>query len=112
MGKLFGGARALAVLVAIAAAFATIPDVAIILLVLGAVAGVGNTPEDNNRVFLIAIVLTVGSKLLEAIPGAGTYLSTIFSGIGTAAFGASVTGITLGLYRRTMADFTGKSGQA
>ena len=107
MGKLYAAARALAVLVAIAAAFTIVPYVAIILLVLGAVVGVGNSPEDNIRVFLIAIVLTVGSKALEAIPGAGTYLSTIFSGIGTAAFGASVSGIVIGLYRKTMSDWSG-----
>ena len=108
MVKLYGGARALAVLVAIAAAFVTVPQVAVILLVLGAIAGLGNSNEDTIRVMLIAIVLTIGSKSLEAIPTAGTYLSTIFAGIGMAAFGAVVTGVVLGLYRRTMADFTSK----
>ena len=108
MMKLYAAARALAVLVAVAAAFATIPYVGVILLLLGAIAGLGNSAEDNSRVFLIAIVLVTGSKLLEAIPGVGTYLSAIFSGIGVAAFGSSVTGITLGLYRRTFADLTAK----
>jgi hypothetical protein len=108
MGKLYAAARAVAVLVAIAAAFATIPYVMVILLVLGAVAGIGNSNEDNVRVFLIAIVLAVGSKSLEAIPDVGTYLATIFSGIGTAAFGASVMGVTLGLYRRTVSELISK----
>src|SRR5258708_7662048 len=80
MVKLFGGARALAVLVAIAAAFVTVPQVAVILLVLGAIAGLGNSAEDNMRVMVIAIVLLVGSKSLEAIPTVGTYLATIFGG--------------------------------
>jgi hypothetical protein len=105
MSKLYGAARALAVLAAIAAAFVTVPYIAAVLLVLGAIAGVGNTAEDNTRVFIIAIVLAVGSKSLEAIPGAGGYLATIFGGIGTAAFGAAVTGVVTGLYRRTMVDF-------
>lgn len=109
MVKLYGGARALAVLVAIAAAFVTIPQVAVILLVLGAIAGLGNSAEDNMRVMVIAIVLLVGSKSLEAIPEAGTYLATIFGGIGVAAFGSVVTGVVLGLYRRTMTDFSGKA---
>jgi hypothetical protein len=109
MVRLYGGARALAVLVAIAAAFVTVPQVAVILLVLGAIAGLGNSAEDNMRVMVIAIVLLVGSKSLEAIPTAGTYLATIFGGIGIAAFGSVVTGVVLGLYRRTMADFSGKS---
>ncbi len=109
MVKLYGAARALAVLVAIAAAFVTVPQVAVILLVLGAIAGLGNSAEYNMRVMVIAIVLLVGSKSLEAIPEAGTYLATIFGGIGIAAFGSVVTGVVLGLYRRTMTDFTGKS---
>ena len=108
MVKLYGGARALAVLVAIAAAFVTIPQVALILLVLGAIAGLGNSGEDNIRVMLIAIVLTIGAKSLEVIPEVGTYLAVIFGGIGVAAFGSVVTGVVLGLYRRTMADFSSK----
>jgi hypothetical protein len=108
MGKLYAVARAAAVLVAVVAAFATIPYAAVILLVLGAIAGIGNSPEDNMRVFLIAIVLAVGSKSLEAIPEAGAYLSAIFSGIGTATFGASVAGIAIGLYRRTIGELTAK----
>jgi hypothetical protein len=109
MGKLYAAARALAVLVAIAAAFATIPQVAVILLALGVVSGIGNSAEDNMRVFVIAIVLAVGSKMLDAVPSVGSYLVTIFTGIGTAAFGAALAGIVLGLYRRTVGDLTAKS---
>jgi hypothetical protein len=105
MGKVYAGARALAILVAIAAAFAVIPYVAVILLVLGAISAIGNTPEDSSRVFLIAIVLLIGSKALDAIPGIGAGLDVIFSGIGTAAFGASVLSIVLGLGRRIQSDW-------
>jgi hypothetical protein len=107
MTKIYGAARALAVLAAIAAAFVTVPYIAALLLVLGAIAGVGNSAEDSGRVFIIAIVLAVGSKTLEGIPEIGSYLATIFGGIGTVAFGAAVTGVVTGLYRRTMADFAG-----
>ncbi|HEV2365283.1 MAG TPA: hypothetical protein VGS12_13930 [Caulobacteraceae bacterium] len=109
MTKIYAAARALAVLVAIAAAFATIPSVAVILLVLGGIAGIGNTAEDNMRVFLVAIVLMVGAASLKAIPSVGDYLTTIFTGIGTAAFGASVVGVCMGLWRRTMADWSGSA---
>jgi hypothetical protein len=108
MGKLYAAARAVAVLVAIAAAFTTVPYAAVILLVLGALAGIGNTPEDNMRVMVISIVLAVGAKSLEAIPEAGTYLAVIFAGIGMATFGASITGIVMGLYRRTVGDLMAK----
>jgi hypothetical protein len=108
MGKLYAGARALAVLVAIVAAFATIPQVAVILLALGIVSGIGNGAEDNMRVFLIATVLTVCSKLFDPVPTAGPYLVTIFTGLGTAAFGSAVSGILIGLYRRTVGELTAK----
>jgi len=112
MQKLYTAARAIAVLVAIVAAFVTIPYVAVILLVLGAISAIGNSAETNTRVFLVAIVLTVGSKSLEAIPAIGTYLSTIFGGIGTAAIGASILAITLTLYNRTIADWNAKAAPA
>ncbi|HEX3364076.1 hypothetical protein [Phenylobacterium sp.] len=108
MGKLYAAARAVAVLVAIVAAFTTIPYAAVVLLVLGAISGVGNSAEDNMRVFVISIVLAVGSKSLEAIPDVGVYLAAIFGGIGVATFGASIAGITLGLYRRTVGELMSK----
>ena len=112
MGKLFAGARALAVLAAIIGAFATIPYLAAILLVLGGVAAIGNKPEDNLRVFLTATVLIVGAKQLEALPAVGSYLAVIFANIGTGAFGASAVGVALTLWRITMAAFAGGAAPA
>jgi hypothetical protein len=108
MGKLYAAARALAVLVAIAAAFATIPYVAVILLALGFVSGIGNNAEDSMRVFVIAIVLITGSTLLKSVPGVGDQLVTVFTGLGTAAFGSALAGIVLGLYRRTVGELMAK----
>jgi hypothetical protein len=102
MDKLYAGARLLAVIVAVVAAFVTIPYVATILIVLGAISAIGNTPEDNTRLFLITAVLLIGSKELAAVPDIGTYLATIFGGIGTAAFGASALAVALGIYRISM----------
>ena len=112
MGKLFAGARALAVLVAIIGAFATVPYVAAILLILGGIAAIGNKPEDNLRVYLVATVLLLGAKQLEGIPAIGAVLAVIFANIGTGALGASVVGISLNLYRLTMAAFGGKAAAA
>ncbi len=81
-------------------------------MVLGGIAGIGNTAEDNSRVFLIAIVLSVGSSSLKAIPGIGDALATIFTNIGIGAFGASVVGLSIGLVRRTMADWATKAPSA
>jgi hypothetical protein len=105
MKQVYAGARVLALVVAVLAAFVTIPYVATILLVLGAISVIGNTQEDNLRTYAVAVVLLVGSKELAAIPSAGSYLATIFGGIGTAAFGASALGVLLSVYRMTMAAF-------
>jgi hypothetical protein len=108
MGKLYPIVRIIAVLVAVAAAFVTIPQATAILLVLGAVSGVGNSNEDNMRIFVITIVLAVAAKQLDAIPGVGSYLTAIFTGIGAATFGASASGIAMGLYRRTVGELMAK----
>jgi hypothetical protein len=105
MDKVYGSARVLAVVLAIAAAFLTVPSIAVALLALGAISAFGNTPEDNVRVFLVAIVLSIGAKSLDAVPLIGVRLDAIFTGIGTAAIGASLVGVTLGLARRIHADW-------
>lgn len=108
MAKLYPIVRIIAVLVAIAAAFVMIPQATAILLVLGAISGVGNSNDDNMRVFVITIVLAVAAKQLSAIPAVGDYLVTIFTGIGAATFGASASGIAMGLYRRTVGELLTK----
>lgn len=105
MGKIYALARALALVVAIAAAFVTVPQVAAILLLLGAVAAIGQSDEENAKLFLVAIVLTVGSQALLALPTVGAPLSTIFGGLGTAAIGAAAMAIGLGAVNRLKTDW-------
>lgn len=105
MDKICGLARALAIVVAVVAAFVTVPQVATVLILLGVVAGITNTPEDRMRLFLITTVLILGAKSLDAIPGVGTYLAVIFGNLGMGTLGASLTGIVLGIYHRVMADW-------
>src|SRR5579872_7147001 len=97
MDKIYDAARALAVILAIVAAFVAIPNVVTALLVLGGISALGNDSEQNSRTYLIAIVLILGAKTLEAIPAAGTALAAIFAGIGTAAIGASIVAIAMTL---------------
>ena len=101
---------ALAIIAAILAAFVKVPiltdqDVAAILIVLGVIAGLGNTPEDNTKAFLATLVLMVGAATLAEIPSVGTYLSDIFGNLGKAFLGASITGIVLGLARKVKSDW-------
>jgi hypothetical protein len=105
LNKLCGAARALAVLLAIVAAFATIPYAVPILLVLGAISAIVNTQDQNRTVFIITIVLLLGAKSLGDIPTVGTYLSAIFGNLGTALLGASMLAIAMGAFRRIKSDW-------
>ena len=107
LNKLYAVARLLVVVVAIAAAFVTVPSVGAILLILGAIAGVGVAKEDRARLYLVALLLVVASKTLTEIPGvAGAYLSGIFGSLGTGYVGASVVALTLSLLASIKQDWT------
>jgi hypothetical protein len=106
MDKIYAAARALAVILAIASAFVAIPNVALLLLVLGGISAIGNDSERNSRTYLIAIVLILGAKTLEVIPAAGAALATIFTSLGIAVVGAAMVAITITLACRIKSDWT------
>jgi hypothetical protein len=112
MGKVYAGARALALLVAIVAAFVTVPQVATVLLVLGGISAIGNKPEDNMRVYLVATVFTVASGNLSDFVAIGPQLTAIFRNIGGAATGAAAVGAILAIVNMTMAAFGGMASTA
>jgi hypothetical protein len=109
LDKICAIARALAIALAVVSAFVTIPYAAALIIVLGAVAGIIAAPEDRTRLFLITIVLFLGAKSLTAIPVAGADLAAIFAALGLGTFGASLTGIVLGIYGRLTADWAPKA---
>jgi hypothetical protein len=105
LSKVCAVARLLAIILAVVAAFVAIPQIACILLVLGAISAITNTAEDNMRIYLATIVLLLGAKMLEAIPVAGGPLAAIYGNVATAILGASVMGITLRIYTRVKSDW-------
>lgn len=105
MDKLCALARALAILVAIVAAFVVIPQVGVILLVLGGIAAICNTPEDNLRIYIATLVLLGYSHLLAAIPAVGAPLATIFGNIGIATLGYSIVAIAIRIVLRIKSDW-------
>lgn len=105
MDKLCALARVIAVLVAIVAAFVAIPQAAVILLVLGGIAGVCNTSEGSLRVYVVTILLLADAHLLDAIPAVGTPLAAIFGNVGTAMLGYSIVAIAIRLALRIKADW-------
>lgn len=89
----------LAVLIAIATAFVSIPMSAAALLVLGGLGAINNPPDLRLRIYAATIVLLLGAKSLTAIPAVGDPLAAIFAGVAIALTGASVVGVTLGIYQ-------------
>ena len=106
MDKLCALARALAILVAIIAAFVAIPQAAVILLVLGGISAICNTPEDNMRLYLVTVLLILGAKGLEVIPAVGPSLAMIFTNIGVATLGYSIVAISIRIVLRIKNDWT------
>ena len=106
MQKVCAAARALAVILAVVAAFVTVPYAPVWLLALGFVSAITNTPENNVRVFTITIVLLLGAKGLSVIPApVGDDLAAIFGNLGLALLGASIMAIVLGVYGRIKSDW-------
>ena len=107
MEKLCALARAIAILIAIVAAFVAIPQVAVILLVLGAISAIDNTAETSLRVYVVTVVLILGAKSLEVIPAVGVPLAAIFENVGLAMLGYSIAAIAIRIALRIKKDWVG-----
>lgn len=105
MEKFCALSRALAILIAIIAAFVAIPQTAVILLVLGGISAICNTPEENMRLYVVTLVLILGAKTLEVIPAIGTQLAAIFTNIGIATLGFSIVAISIRVALRLRNDW-------
>lgn len=105
MEKISAAGRLLAVILAIASAFVSSPLIVPLLLIFGGIAAIGNTPERNAKNYLMAIVLILGARTLEAMPVTGSYLATIFASLGAAFVGASIVAITITLEERIRRDW-------
>ena len=105
MSEISAAARALAVILAIASAFVSVPLMAPLLLVFGGIAAIKNNSERNSRNFLMTIVLILGARALQVVPYIGSYLATIFVSLGIAFIGASIVAIVVTLAYRIKRDW-------
>jgi len=105
MNEISAAARALAIILSVASAFISVPLTAPLLLLFGGIAAIKNDSEKNSRNYLITIVLLLGAKTLEIIPGIGSYLATIFASLGIAFVGASIVAIVITLAYRIKRDW-------
>lgn len=92
-----------AVLVAVVAGlWSGFPESAMVIAVLGAVAGYFVAEEDRQRVLVAAIALSIASISggLGAIPGVGSYISAIMGSLGSLYAAGAITVILVALFEK------------
>lgn len=109
LGKIGGLARVLALVLAIVAGFWAIPglNVALVLVVLGLIAGLAYGDDSAIRLYLTVLVLPMVGAALGTIPMVGANLSAIAGNLALAAAGMAATVIVLRLFGLVKADVTG-----
>ncbi len=101
LSKVSAIAVLIGLVVAIVAAFANIPYAAIILTVAGAVGGLSVDADMRPRLIASAVLLTVGAKSLDAIPAAGSYLTSIFTNFGSVLTAGALVAVAISLFNLT-----------
>jgi hypothetical protein len=112
--KIGGVARALAILLAIVAAFIALGalNIPLVLLILGLVAGLA-MPEERMLTALAAIIaLPIIGTALSQIPTIGAQLNAVALNLQMAMAGAAATAMAIKLYHLTMEGVTGMMGGA
>src|SRR4051794_36040204 len=98
--KIGGLARLLATLLAMVAGFVAMPslNIALVLVVLGLVAGIIYTGEKIVRLFLVVLVLPFAGAALHQIPSIGEQLNAVALNLALAAGAMAATAIALRLF--------------
>lgn len=107
--KIGGLARLLATVLAIVAGFVALGNlnVALVLVVLGLIAGLAYDADDGLRLFVVVLVLPLVGSALTVIPEIGDKLGAVAGNIALAAAGAAATVIALRIFNNSKADVTG-----
>lgn len=112
MKKIGGLARALYILLAIVAGFVALGgmDVALVLVVLGLIAGL-SMPRDRMVLAAVAVIaLPIVGAALGHIPAIGAQLAAICGNLQTGIAGAFATALAMLLYELTMDGVMGLTG--
>jgi hypothetical protein len=110
--KIGGLARALAIILAIVAAFVALNmmNVPLVLVVLGVIAGLA-MPEDRLVLSTVTLVaLPIIGTALTNIPTIGANLNAIALNIQMALAGSLATSVAIRIYHMTMDGVTGLAG--
>jgi hypothetical protein len=88
------------VLVAIVAAFMTVPYAEPIIAIAGLVVGISVAGEHHVRVIVSALALHTVAGAFNGVPGAGPSITAILGNFGTLAAGAALLIIVRNMYER------------
>ena len=112
--KIGGLARAVAIVLAIVAAFVpiTMMNVPLALVVLGLIAGLAMAEDRLVLSTVTLIALPIIGTALATIPSVGAQLAGICTNLQMAIAGALATTIAIRLYHMTMDGVTGMMGAA
>jgi hypothetical protein len=104
--KIAGLARLVATLLAIVAAFVPITqiNVALVLVILGLIAGLKYRPEGTIALLLVVIALPLVGAALANIPEIGARLNAVALNIELAAAAVAATVIAMRLYNNSRED--------
>jgi hypothetical protein len=84
----------------VAGVWSGFPEAAMVIAILGAVAGWFVAEEDRQRVLIAAIALSIVSGGLGAIPAVGAYISSIMGSLASLYAAGSITVILVALYEK------------
>ena len=112
MNKISGLARALYILLAIVAGFVALNmmNVALVLVILGLVAGIGMTRDNYVPAAATAIALPIIGTALGTIPTIGAQLSAVATNLQMGVAGALASALAIVLYRLVMGGVMGLTG--
>lgn len=112
MDKITGLAGALAAILAVVTGFVAIPgvDMALVLVVLGIIAGISASQDNAVRTFLAVLVLPHVGAALGGIPAVGEQLGAVAGNLALAAAGIAATMVARRVYEMVMDSVKGLSG--
>jgi hypothetical protein len=112
--KISGLARALYIVLAIVTGFVALGamDVALVLVVLGLIAGIAMTKENYVPAAATAIALPIIGAALGHIPTIGAQLAAVATNLQMGVAGALASALALVLYKLVMDGVMGMTGAA
>ncbi len=109
MNKIIALARVAAIILSIVTAFVAIAslNVALVLVSLGLIAGLGYGEDDMTRLVLTVLVLPFSGAALSTIPAVGAQLEIVATNLAVVTAGAAATVLAIRCFNLVKDDLTG-----